>query len=120
MEPVVEPVRRLVYRAELKDKAGEPADLIPLLASIKPVDPLLALSVYQWHSTLFLYAESTQVQGDLSSLVELLEPQYDGRLNTKNTPPNWGEFMDPHFAPWPDDGPRLWRQCQELFAWYRV
>ena len=30
-------------------------------------------------------------------------------LNTSNTPPNWGELMSQHFAPWSDPGEPEWR-----------
>lgn len=34
-----------------------------------------------------------------------------GSLNTQNTPENWGELMEEHFAPWPDtDPPIQWRK----------
>ena len=35
-------------------------------------------------------------------------------LNTSNTPPNWPELMNQHFAPWPDPGKPEWRPATLL------
>jgi len=63
--------------------------------------------IAQHENLLFFYMEKPDVEE---------EESYAGHLKTKNTPPNWGEVMDPHFAPWPDeDGERLWRPIECLF-----
>ena len=64
--------------------------------------------ISQHENLLFFYMEKPDVPE---------EESYAGHLKTKNTPPNWGEVMDPHFAPWPDeDGERLWRPIECLLA----
>lgn len=64
--------------------------------------------ISQHENLLFFYMEKPDVEE---------EESYAGHLKTKNTPPNWGEVMDPHFAPWPDeDGERLWRPIECLLA----
>ena len=40
---------------------------------------------------------------------------FKGKLNTHNSPKNWPELMNEHFAPWPDtDPPIQWRKDTEL------
>ena len=57
---------------------------------------------------LFFYIEKPDIAED---------QQYPGHLKTSNTPPNWGEVMNPHFQPWPDeDGERLWRPIECLLG----
>lgn len=39
---------------------------------------------------------------------------FKGKLTTNNTPSNWGELMDEHFAPWEDTEPPIqWRKDVE-------
>ncbi len=64
--------------------------------------------ISQHENLLFFYMEKPDVAESES---------YAGHLKTQNTPPNWGDVMDPHFQPWSDeDGERLWRPIECVFA----
>ncbi len=64
--------------------------------------------ISQHENLLFFYMEKPDVAESES---------YTGHLKTQNTPPNWGEVMDPHFQPWPDEeGERLWRPIECIFS----
>jgi L-rhamnose mutarotase len=64
--------------------------------------------ISQHENLLFFYMEKPDVAENES---------YAGHLKTQNTPPNWGDVMDPHFQPWSDeDGERLWRPIECVFA----
>ncbi len=42
---------------------------------------------------------------------------YEGKLNTQNTPPNWGDLMALHFNVWEgiDESQRIWRYIDLVF-----
>jgi len=64
--------------------------------------------ISQHENLLFFYMEKPDVAESES---------YAGHLKTQHTPPNWGDVMDPHFQPWPDDeGERLWRPIECILA----
>lgn len=46
-----------------------------------------------------------------------MEPPRSGNLDSKQTPPDWGAAMQPHFEPWPElpEEQRLWRETEALF-----
>ncbi|WP_091224540.1 hypothetical protein [Paenibacillus sp. BC26] len=50
-------------------------------------------------------------------LPAIVEPPRKGLLSTKETPPDWGVAMEPHFEPWTDkpEAERLWCVMEELF-----
>ena len=43
-------------------------------------------------------------------------PFYRRVLETHNTPRDWAGTMEPHFAPWPDAKPPIWRDCRLIAA----
>ncbi|WP_308637460.1 hypothetical protein [Paenibacillus silvisoli] len=51
-------------------------------------------------------------------LPAIVEPARKGLLATKETPPDWGVAMAPHFDPWPDLQ-EPWRVMEELFSMSR-
>ncbi|REE86529.1 hypothetical protein A8990_110139 [Paenibacillus taihuensis] len=52
---------------------------------------------------------------ELPSIVE--QPRV-GQLTTTNSPPDWGEAMEPHFEPWTEmvEAERLWCVMEEFFS----
>ncbi|WP_090982671.1 hypothetical protein [Paenibacillus sp. CF384] len=50
-------------------------------------------------------------------LPAIVEAPRKGLLSTKETPPDWGVAMEPHFEPWTDkpEAERLWCVMEELF-----
>jgi L-rhamnose mutarotase len=46
---------------------------------------------------------------------------YDGKLNTRNSPNNWGEVMSPHFINWKGTAPdeNIWKNTEVLLYIYK-